>query len=115
MPGRIWTHADRRLLRDLASEGCGHAEAAQELGRTRRSVKDAARRQGVRFRKGPARDVDKRLLVLDLLGRGLSLSATARQLGVSVGWAWYVVRALIGAGLVRKTGRGPACRYKVVA
>lgn len=111
MGGRRWTAGERRLLADLAADGCCHAEVAAELGRTPRAMRIEASRLGVRFQwRQP--DQDKRAAVLGLLAKGLSLSAIARFQGRSNKTVWRRVKILERDGLVRRVGgHSRAARY----
>jgi DNA-binding CsgD family transcriptional regulator len=99
-------------VRGLAALGYSQAEVAGELGVSVRTVCRRARVGGVRFPMGAPPDVRKRAELLDLIGRGLTVTATARQLGKTPQTVVDTLRRLRSCGLVEHVGRG---RWRVTA
>ncbi len=100
MRAKFWTGHELTRLRQLAGEGYTRVQTAAQLGRTPRSVEGMSYRLGVRFRGRNEPDHHKRLQLLDLLKRGLTLTQAAREIGVHHGTVWKRARRLLRDGVL---------------
>lgn len=93
-------------VRGLAALGYSQAEVAGELGVSVRTVCRRARVAGARFPMGAPPDAHKRAALLDLIGLGLTVTATARRLGKTPQTVVDTLRRLRALGVVEHVGRG---------
>lgn len=123
---RRFTPAEDDVLREMVRDGETDAAIAGELGRTVRSVasrRRVLRRRAVRPRgdgrpgverlndarllkkrmAGPPVDVDRRLVVINLLRRGWTVNRMARYLGCGSSPLCRLLRRMERDGLVRST------------
>lgn len=123
---RTWTADEDAALREMVGDGTLDREIAVELGRTVRSV--ASRRRALRrsnrwdaryLRKamaGRPLKVDRRLEVLAMLERGLTVSDVARALGTKASPLCRFLKRMEQDDLVRRVpvGTGRQGRWEAV-
>lgn len=114
MPGRRWTRDEESALRLAVAEGATCAECAAELGRSYHATARKLSSLRLRTRRGRPRDVNRELVIVALVGSGLTVCAAARQMGLTHGALFRAVYRLAALGvLVRTGGATNSCRFRV--